>query len=332
MSAESDAGLVALQRGDAAGAVASLEQAVAADPNDYEAHLYLGAAYGQVGKQMEAINVLTKAVQLQPANAQARYNLGIAMEGSGYREQAQTALEQAVQLQPDYAKAQEALTRLRGGSGPLNSQAGYAPPSGSGSLNPQAGMSDTGGAYGQQPGYAAPPPAYGGQPQQPYPGQQPGYGQPAPYGQQPGYGQPTPYGQPGYPQAYNAPYAGPMYAENTSGQKGSVPPQLAEHKWNWPAAWFSWIWMMSHGMVGAGLAVLLGSLFIPFVGLGASIYLGINGHKLAWQNRRYDSVDHYYKVETIWLNWVKGFAIVSGVLIVLGLIFIAMAGGGTPPR
>ena len=161
MSAARDAGYAALQSGDFSGAIAQLEQATAADPNDFQTCLYLGAAYGQAERHMDAVTVLTKAVQLQPANPQARYNLAVALESAGYREQAATAAQQAVQLQPDYAKAQEMVARLTGTP--------TTPP-----------------AYGQPaaPQYAPP--------QQPTP-----YGQPAPYGQPP---QPTLYGQPQQPQ------------------------------------------------------------------------------------------------------------------------------------
>src|SRR5262245_50574001 len=113
MSLDRDAGYEALQSGDITSAIIQLERACQNNSEDYEAHLYLGAAYGKAGRQMDAINILTRAVQLQPANAQARYNLGIAMESGGYKEQAIQALQQALALQPDYPKAQEVLNRLQ---------------------------------------------------------------------------------------------------------------------------------------------------------------------------------------------------------------------------
>ena len=116
MSAERDAGLQAMRQGNFSAAEPLLETACQQDPGDIDAHLFLGAAYGQVGKPMEAISAITRAVQLQPANAQARYNLAVAMEQGGYREQAITALGQALTLQPDYPKAREALQRLEGGA------------------------------------------------------------------------------------------------------------------------------------------------------------------------------------------------------------------------
>ncbi len=172
MSAETDAGLAALQSGDVNGAIAQLERAIASDASDYQAHQYLGAAYGQAGRQMDAVTTLTQAVTLQPSNAQARYNLAVAYEGAGYKEQALMAAQQALQLQPDYPRAQETVARLSGPPAPQQ----FAQP--------------------QQAQYAQPAqPAPYGQPAQPY--AQPGMGQP----QQP-YGQPAPP----YGQAPQAPY------------------------------------------------------------------------------------------------------------------------------
>ncbi len=312
MSAETDAGLLALQSGDANGAIAQLEKAIAADPNDYQAHQYLGAAYGQTGRQMDAVTTLTQAVTLQPSNAQARYNLAIAYEGAGYQEQALVAAQQALQLQPDYPKAQEAVARLSGTP--------TAPP-----------------AYGQP---AAPQYA---QPQQPTPS-----GQPAAYGQpeQPAlYGQPQqpqhPYGQPQQPAPYGAPgnygvapyqpqgaaaYGGsPMQAlaysggmDNTSGMKSTVPPEVEARGWNWGAFVFNWIWCMAHGMPLLGVGLLL--LNCTGLGIVGSIILGIQGNKLGWQNRRFESVDHFFTVEQTWAKWALGLFIFSIIIVVLAVL------------
>src|SRR5205807_1064925 len=81
--------------------------------NDFQAHMYLGAAYGQTDRHNDAIQTLTRAVQIEPSNAQARYNLGIALERGGWPNEAMTAYQQALTLQPGYDKAQEALQRLQ---------------------------------------------------------------------------------------------------------------------------------------------------------------------------------------------------------------------------
>ena len=168
MSTERDQGLAALQQGNVTEAVPLLEAACQQDPNDYQAHLYLGAAYAQAGRHNDSVQVLTRAVQIEPGNAQARYNLGIALEKAGWPEQALTAVQQALTLQPDYPKAQEAAARLSSAGGVLPTQAmpapqpggapGYAPPS---QATVQGGPPPTGLAgYGQAPG-AQPQPGYG---------------------------------------------------------------------------------------------------------------------------------------------------------------------------
>ncbi len=119
MSAEKDAGLAAFTQGNLAAAIASLELAFNADPNDYETCLYLGGAYGQAQRHDDSVRLLTQAVTLQPSNAQARFNLGVALEHAGWLEQAVTVFQQAVQLQPSYPKATEAIQRIRGAMMPV---------------------------------------------------------------------------------------------------------------------------------------------------------------------------------------------------------------------
>jgi hypothetical protein len=113
MSLERDEGFAALQHGDIAAAVEQLETACRQMPDDYYAHMYLGAAYGQAERHANAVTVLTRAVELEPANPQARYNLGIALERAGWPQEALTAFQQALTLQPDYPKAEEAVARLQ---------------------------------------------------------------------------------------------------------------------------------------------------------------------------------------------------------------------------
>jgi hypothetical protein len=261
MSTERDAGLQALQQGNPAAAVPLLETACHQNPGDFDAYLYLGAAYGQLGRQMDAINTITRAVQLQPANAQARYNLAVAMEQGGYREQAVQALGQALQLQPEYPKAREALRRLQGaGAPPAPAQqpaaGGYgapaaesagqppsnayapAPATASGAADQAAdagaerasGMSDPGadenaGAYAPTLGFAA-----GSQ-------QTTGAGDAVPYGQvqPPAQGADQPPSDPPFPpigfgqvsDASVAP-AAPAYPPSGAGQPGGYSPQPAQ--------------------------------------------------------------------------------------------------------
>ncbi|HZO87048.1 MAG TPA: tetratricopeptide repeat protein [Chthonomonadaceae bacterium] len=179
MSAELDAGLAALQRGDYATAIVSLERTCQLDPNDYNAHMYLGAAYGQSQRNDDAVRVLTQAVYLQPANAQARYNLGVALERAGWPNQALEAMQQAVTLQPNYPKAQEAIQRLQQAQSPVAPVMAAAPAPAYAAGTPLNGSAPYGASsYGQAPypaqpqanlnsPYGAPQQSYS--PQQPYP-------------------------------------------------------------------------------------------------------------------------------------------------------------------
>ncbi len=212
MSAERDAGLAALQKGDAATAITALESANEQQPSDYQTLLYLAAAYGMTERHTEAVTAMTQAVTLQPANPQARYNLGVAYERAGWTAEALTAMQQAIQLQPVYTQAQEAIHRLQGPTLPTPAPQTAAAPYG---LN------------APQPGYAPPAPPGYAPPMQPY--------SPAPYGQQaPPYGAspsaPSPYGAPqqmpnpgyGAPNAPYGSYAPQAYQAAPAASQGSL--------------------------------------------------------------------------------------------------------------
>ena len=187
MTAERDAGFAALQQGDIPTAIAQLERACLNDPQDFQANLYLGAAYGQADRANDSVTAFTRAVQIQPENAQARYNLGVALENAGWKEQAVTVMQQALTLQPNYPQAQEALRRLQPVAPPPAMPTAGMPQPMQSQMTPQAAAP----ASGTVP-YGTPPQQqpYGMAPQQPYapPGGAIPYGSPpAP---QPGYGLP----------------------------------------------------------------------------------------------------------------------------------------------
>lgn len=150
---------------------------------------------------------------------------------------------------------------------------------------------------------------------------QPGWRQsPAPQGwqqppMQPGVWPPPAYDQnPQFP-----PYAGD---ENTSGTLGPIPYSADIQKWSWGGFGLSWIWLIAHNMVGWAVLLLVCSC-IPGAALGAAIYLGISGNRLAWQNRRFESVDHFKTVQKIWGQWAIGILIAAIAIDVL--MFVAYA-------
>lgn len=116
-------------------------------------------------------------------------------------------------------------------------------------------------------------------------------------------------------------------AENNSGTGGPAPSDVRAMGWCWGAFGLTLIWGLSN-KVYISLLALTG--FIPFVGwivqLGVAIYLGISGHELAWQNRRFDSLQQFQDTMRAWNAWGLGLFILGLVLGVIGGIFGAMGG------
>lgn len=96
------------------------------------------------------------------------------------------------------------------------------------------------------------------------------------------------------------------------------PPPLAQtvvpseiDRWNWGAFLLNWIWGVGNNTFIALLT------FIPLFGLAMPFVLGARGSAWAWRNGRWDSIEHFKRVQRRWAIW--------GVVIWLGTI--AMFGG-----
>jgi hypothetical protein len=106
-------------------------------------------------------------------------------------------------------------------------------------------------------------------------------------------------------------------AENTSGygKLAVIPPQIKG--WNWGAFILGWIWG-----IGNNTWIALLDL-IPYVNLVMPFILGARGNEWAWQNKRWDSVDHFQRVQRSWYNWAIIFTVVIlliGVICVIAII------------
>src|ERR1700684_1348876 len=88
-----------------------------------------------------------------------------------------------------------------------------------------------------------------------------------------------------------------------------IPPEI--DRWNWGAFLLSWIWGVGNNTFIALLALIpiFGPLVTPFV-------LGAKGSAWAWRNGRWDSVEHFKRVQRKWAIW--GAVIWIGVLVVFG--------------
>ena len=86
-------------------ALAECRRALAADPNDAEAHTSLGNLLQQLGRLDEAVAAHRRAIALEPDRAGAHNNLGNARKELGWLDGAAAAYRRAVRLEPDFAEA-----------------------------------------------------------------------------------------------------------------------------------------------------------------------------------------------------------------------------------
>ncbi|MCK5306357.1 MAG: hypothetical protein KAJ66_04420 [Candidatus Omnitrophica bacterium] len=85
--------------------------------------------------------------------------------------------------------------------------------------------------------------------------------------------------------------------ENTSGQGESAIVPAEIKGWNWGAFLLSWIWAIGNN-TWIGLLAL-----IPYAGFVMAIILGIKGKEWAWKNKKWESVDHFQRVQKKWAYW-----------------------------
>jgi hypothetical protein len=106
---------------------------------------------------------------------------------------------------------------------------------------------------------------------------------------------------------------------------------IADLRWNWGAFGASTPWLFAHRLPGWGLITLGFTLLAPLTYYGAlylllpacgvliSLLVGLQGHALAWQRGRHDSLETHLRVETRW-KWLG----LVGTL-VKGIVLIALA-------
>lgn len=93
------------QRGDRAGAIQLLQEAVKLEPNQVQAHVNLIVLYAGAGKPFDAEQHFRLATQLAPQRSDAYYNFGVMQYGLGKIGEACAAFKRAIDIQPRYAEA-----------------------------------------------------------------------------------------------------------------------------------------------------------------------------------------------------------------------------------
>jgi len=88
-----------------------------------------------------------------------------------------------------------------------------------------------------------------------------------------------------------------------------IPPEI--RGWNWGAFLLNWIWGIGNNTFIALLT------FIPVFGLIMPFVLGAKGNVWAWRNGRWDSVEHFRRVQRRWaisgaIIYIGGFALIGG--------------------
>ena len=104
--------------------------------------------------------------------------------------------------------------------------------------------------------------------------------------------------------------------ENTSGQgkQAVIPAELKG--WNWGAFLMNWVW----GIFNKTYIALL--TFVPLIGIFMPFVLGFKGNAWAWRNKKWDSIEHFRKVQKKWTMWGV-ITLVFSLLVSAGSVFFA---------
>lgn len=105
-----------LQQGKYVEALPFLQRAVAEQPREARAHLYLALAYAHTGSNTQAEKHFAQAIALDSQDAYVFYNWGAYLHRQGRLADALRAYETAYRLDPALVGAKQAADSLRGGA------------------------------------------------------------------------------------------------------------------------------------------------------------------------------------------------------------------------
>ncbi len=88
-----------------------------------------------------------------------------------------------------------------------------------------------------------------------------------------------------------------------------MPPEI--RSWNWGAFFLSWIWGIANGTYIALLTL------IPYVGFVMVFVLGAKGNEWAWRNKRWQSVEHFRRVQRGWA--------IAGLVFFIAMVALGMS-------
>jgi hypothetical protein len=98
--------------------------------------------------------------------------------------------------------------------------------------------------------------------------------------------------------------------QSTVGPNGPMPAEL--NHWSWGAFLMNWLWSIGNGVwIGLLTLIPVGNLIMP-------ILLGINGNKWAWEQRKFNDLEHFKKVQSAWTKW-------GVILLIIGVLISAVS-------
>ena len=86
-----------------------------------------------------------------------------------------------------------------------------------------------------------------------------------------------------------------MVDQSVRTNEEAIPAEI--NRWNWGAFLLNWVWGVGNNTFIALLTL------IPFFGLIVPFVLGAKGSAWAWRNGRWDSVEHFKRVQRLWAIW-----------------------------
>lgn len=115
-----------------------------------------------------------------------------------------------------------------------------------------------------------------------------------------------------------------VHASNNSGTPDAqLPGELKG--WNWGAFFLPFLWG-PFNRVWVGLGTLLIGLVLPIpwiLGLlgytALSLMMGVRGNEWAWRARKWESADHFRKVQRVWKTWGTVGFVAFGMITIIAL-------------
>lgn len=128
-----------------------------------------------------------------------------------------------------------------------------------------------------------------------------------------------PYNQPPLPNpGGEQPFDSRSSATNSGlGAASVLPPEL--QGLNGGAFFLNWIWAIAHNY-WLGLLV-----FLPCANIVMPFYMLFKGNEIAWQSRKWDSVEQFKEVQKKWLLWGIGVTVLGCIAyVILGAAMAAL--------